>query len=65
MGAERVHLLNPRTWLSRRSTKPEPVPPDVLARIRTQEAEMDRQMANDTLGSDAATAEELERRLLS
>ena len=42
----------------------QPVPPDMEARIRAQEAEMDRQIADGTLGSDAVTAEELERKLL-
>ena len=64
MGAERVQLLNPRTWLGGRPAKPKAIPPDVLDRIRSQEAEMDRQIADGTFGSDAVTADDLERRLL-
>ena len=64
MGVERVQLLNPRTWLGKRSAKSTDIPPDTEARIRAQEAEMDRQIADGTFGSDAATAEELERKLL-
>ncbi len=64
MGAERVQILNPRTWLGKRSAKSTAIPPDAEARIRVQEAEMDRRIADGTFGSDALTAEELERKLL-
>ena len=39
-------------------------PSGTEARIRAQESEMDRQIADGTFGSDAVTAEELERKLL-
>ena len=42
----------------------QPGPPDTESRIRAQEAEMDRQLAEGTYGADAVTAEELERKLL-
>ena len=42
----------------------QPGPPDTESRIRAQEAEMDRQIAEGTFGSDAVTTEELERKLL-
>lgn len=64
MGADRVQLLNPRSWLGKRPAKSTAIPPDTEARIRAQEAEMDRQIDNGTFGSDALTAEELERKLL-
>ena len=65
MGAERIQLLKPRTWRGKRSASTAAIPSDALARIRAQEAEMDRQIANGTFGSDALTAKDLERKLLS
>ena len=42
----------------------QPGSPGTEARIRAQEAEMDRRIADGTFGSDAVTAEEFERKLL-
>ena len=39
-------------------------PSGTEARIRAQESEMDRQVAEGTYGADTATAEESERKLL-
>ena len=65
MGAERIQLLKPSTWRGKRPARTAAIPSDALTRIRAQEAEMDRQIADGTFGSDAMTAEDLERKLLS
>jgi len=58
MGAGRVRLLNPRSWLGKRSAESLTILPAVVARIQAQEAEMDRQVADGTFGHDAVTANE-------
>lgn len=65
MGDKRVQKLNPRPWLDRRPADSPATPSGTEARIRAQEEEMDRQIADGTFGSDAATAEDLERKLIS
>ena len=59
MGADRLQLLNPKNWLGRRQTASATEPDDAEARIRAEEAEMDRQIADGTIGHDALSLEEL------
>ncbi|MCY4258452.1 MAG: hypothetical protein OXE04_09280 [bacterium] len=56
--------MNPRTWIGQQSDQSTSIPPNTEARIQAQEAELDRQITNGTFGADAATAEELELKLL-
>lgn len=64
MGTEQVQPMNPRTWIGQQSDQSTSIPPNTEARIQAQEAELDRQITNGTFGADAATAEELELKLL-
>ncbi|MCY4134308.1 MAG: hypothetical protein OXG30_05280 [bacterium] len=59
MSAELLQLLNPKSWLGRRQTASTTKPADPEARIRAEEAEMDRQIADGTIGHDALSREEL------
>ncbi len=64
MRAERVRLLNPRTWLGKRPAEATAIPNDVAARIIAQETDMDRQIIDGTFRFDALAAGRLRRRLL-
>ncbi|MXW42194.1 MAG: hypothetical protein F4X48_05540 [Acidimicrobiia bacterium] len=59
MSAALLQLLNPKSWLGRRQTASTTEFADPEARIRAEEAELDRQIADGTIGHDALSHEEL------
>ncbi len=59
MSAELLQLLNPKRWVGGRQAPSATRPADPEARIQAEEDEMDRQIADGTIGHDALSTEEL------